>query len=115
MSVLLVFLLGCNGKNADSAYPTCTEASACELPEEAVAGATVTCLDKGDPGVCLVTCSSDEDCRAHDEDDVCAPFESEGASYCFPPCGEEEACPEPFTCRSTGGGSENRKICFPQD
>ena len=39
--------------------------------------------------------------------------------YCFPACAEDaedgEECPPGLNCRSTGGGSDNRQVCFPED
>ncbi len=49
---------------------------------------------------------------------VCASFESEEGLFCFPGCNDpdDEAgeCPPGYGCRSTGGGADNRKICFPE-
>jgi hypothetical protein len=28
---------------------------------------------------------------------------------------DEDGCPDGTSCRSTGGGSDNRKVCFPSD
>jgi hypothetical protein len=66
---------------------------------------------------------------------VCAPFESTGAKYCFLSCeaadlrpaadaGTDAGAIDPnaycqreataqFSCRSSGGGATNRKICLP--
>lgn len=98
------------------------------------------CLDRIEGGYCTHECESDADCCAvegecpNDIDQVCSPFESEGRKLCFLSC-EKEAIealepserPEDenefcrrfagaaFTCRSSGGGSENRKICVPEE
>ena len=66
------------------------------------------------------------DAQAHPE--VCAPFESTPDMYCFLSCEDADlqtanatdadtfchtyAGPS-FGCRSTGGGSKNRKVCMP--
>jgi hypothetical protein len=58
---------------------------------------------------------------------LCGPFESTGQQYCFLSCeaavvtasGLSDAmfcatyAAADFNCRSTGGGSQNRKICAP--
>lgn len=113
-------LAACGGKD-DGIYDTCETAEDCTAPDDL----EPACLDKGDEGYCTWGCSTDDDCMggdtASDGDDsglerVCASFESEAGSYCFPSCEEDEtACPEGMTCRSTGGGSENRKVCFPEE
>lgn len=111
--------------SADQCYPG---VKAGELLGEAV------CLDKVTGGYCTHYCTQDSDCcaatgecaGAHAE--VCSPFESTGEMYCFLSC--EDADLEQttlkdadqychayagagFGCRSTGGGSLNRKVCMP--
>lgn len=111
--------------SADQCYPG---VKAGELLGEAV------CLDKVTGGYCTHSCTLDSDCcaaagecaGAHAE--VCAPFESTDGMYCFLSC--EDAALEQttlkdadqycrtyagaaFGCRSTGGGSDNRKVCMP--
>jgi len=59
---------------------------------------------------------------------VCGPFESTGELYCFLSCEDEDFegtnisdsdvycqtyAGAAFHCRSTGGGSANRKVCVP--
>ncbi|MBV1862026.1 MAG: hypothetical protein KUG77_26630 [Nannocystaceae bacterium] len=107
----------------------------CEAPDACYAEADrdeivgdVQCLDRVPGGYCTHTCSTDADCCvAQGECDgrpqVCAPFESTGTMMCFLSCeGVDEALDDPdgycseyasesFTCRSTGGGSNNRKVC----
>ena len=76
-------------------------------------------------------CEVDDDCCAvegecdDDRPQVCAPFESTGVRRCFLSCeaqvvgdrDENDYCAEfahrDFGCRSTGGGSANRKVCVP--
>jgi hypothetical protein len=86
------------------------------------------CLDRVEGGYCTHTCDTDADCCAAEgecppdhQPQVCAPFESTGGMYCFLSCeGVEDGdafCAEyahrDFVCRSTGGGSDNRKVCVP--
>ena len=96
----------------------------------------VQCLDRVPEGYCTHECASDEDCCAVEGEcettlpQVCSPFESTGQMMCFLSCEEADVsgagaedeqafCQEfvsPwFTCRSSGGGGENRKICVPGD
>lgn len=109
--------------------------AACEVFEDCYPDANleeiqgdVMCLDRVPGGYCTHTCSSDADCCAAEGEcdarlQVCAPFESTGMMMCFLSCedadvGEDDpdgychdyASPE-FSCRSTGGGSNNRKVC----
>ena len=97
---------------------------------------TVICLTKVTGGYCTHTCVDDSDCCAVPGEcktespggppkypQVCAPFENQPEKYCFLSCedkivGTTDAntyCHDfaniEFGCRSTGGGSENRKIC----
>lgn len=107
----LMVLVSCNRP----LYATCATADECAeaIPEDAEGA----CLDKSESGFCTWTCSVDTDCTVPD-DWVCASFESEPGLYCFPSCegveDDAEACPPGLTCRSTGGGSDNRKVCFPE-
>jgi hypothetical protein len=112
-------------KLAKECYPT--------LDAAALRGEPV-CLDRVPDGYCTHLCEQDSDCCAvpgecktgHPQ--VCAPFESTGQKQCFLSC-ESEIVTEAkstdanaycalyanaaFGCRSTGGGSENRKVCMP--
>ena len=112
MSWLL--LLACSG--APEPYGVCEQVEDCadQVPEEAQA----VCLDKAGEGFCTWSCELDEDCVFGEEERVCASFEDEGGMHCFPGCeGDtgEDLCPDGFTCRSTGGGEDNRKVCFPEE
>lgn len=109
-------ITGCGGPGF---YAPCEEPAHCEdvIPE----GATAECVEAEGGGFCSWQCSADPDCDGDLDDDwdfICAPFESNPQQYCFPACNEDTddataECPEGYGCRSTGGGSENRKICFP--
>jgi hypothetical protein len=111
--------------SADQCYPGVKEG---ELVGEAV------CLDRVEGGYCTHHCVQDADCCAaagecpggHAE--VCGPFESTGEMYCFLSCENQDLegtgindgdvycqtyASSVFHCRSTGGGSENRKVCVP--
>ena len=116
-SVVAGLALSCGG--GDDFYAPCEAADDCAsvVPEDA----TATCVEKEGGGFCTWSCTADAECSG-DQDDafdfVCAPFESEPGMYCFPACAEgvedpEDECPDGYGCRSTGGGDDNRKICFP--
>lgn len=97
----------------------------------------VECLARVPGGYCTHLCETDADCCAVPGEcktgfkQVCAPFESTGKMMCFLSCERGDlhpaadgselddtqycrayASPE-FGCRSTGGGSKNRKVCVP--
>jgi hypothetical protein len=138
----LVFglLPACSSDNDGGPAPTntgqaCTTADQCypgvkagELLGEAV------CLDKVTDGYCTHFCTADTDCCAAAGEcagpyaEVCAPFESTDDSYCFLSCEDDDIAKTTlkdadqycrsyagpaFGCRSTGGGSKNRKVCVP--
>lgn len=110
-TVVMAVAVGCAGP----AYTVCEVADDCTVPDEAPGDAA--CVEKNATAFCAVTCTTDPDCDAVDDafDWVCAPFESNPVSYCFPACADEgPECPDGYACRSTGGGSANRKICFPE-
>jgi hypothetical protein len=112
-------------RTADQCYPNVKQG---ELLGEAV------CLDRVTDGYCTHHCEQDSDCCAAkgecagDHAEVCGPFESTGELYCFVSCEDDDyagtsiddadvycqtyAGPA-FHCRSTGGGSKNRKVCTP--
>jgi hypothetical protein len=93
-----------------------------------------SCLTAVPNGYCTHHCATDSDCCAVPGEcpnqlaEVCGPFESTGEMDCFLSC--EDAlvtkagltdsnafCAKyanaAFICRSTGGGSANRKVCVP--
>lgn len=99
------------------------------------------CIDKVTDGYCTHECQTDADCCAIPGEcktklkQVCAPFENTGKNVCVLSCedadikagndaGLTDAGTDPntychqnvsseFGCRSTGGGSNNKKACFP--
>jgi hypothetical protein len=133
----------CSGGNgsvgpAEQTGQSCTTASQCYPALDAAAlGGQVTCLTQLPGGYCTHECQADLDCCSAPGEcldgfqQVCAPFESTGHSYCFLGCESSEIAAAPdagttdptaycqrwagatFTCRSTGGGSNNRKFCSP--
>jgi len=89
-----------------------------------------TCLDRVEGGYCTHECVTDDDCCAVEGEcpdgvnHVCGPFESTGLMLCFISCENEDLGGEDsdaycdgfhadFICRSTGGGSDNKKVCVP--
>lgn len=125
----LALALAACGKNG----PGSDAGNSCEVPDDCYEGveegdlsSPALCLDRVEAGYCTHECDTDADCCAADgecDDDaaeqVCAPFESTGQRLCFLSCeGQaegycEEEISSDFGCRSTGGGSENRKVCTP--
>jgi len=110
-------LLAC-GDNGPDIYEPCESADTCEVPEDQ----TAECVNAdGGDGFCTWACTTNSDCNPPEDYHwafECAPFESSKGSHCFPACGGSEdpddpECPPHYGCRSTGGGSENEKICYP--
>jgi hypothetical protein len=113
---------------------SCTQPGQCfpTVPDGGLRGAAV-CLDRVMGGYCTHLCATDADCCAVPGEcrtsypQVCSPFESTGMKYCFLSCEDvpddagvidtETYCHTyahaAFGCRSSGGGSENRKVCVP--
>jgi hypothetical protein len=100
----------------------------------------ITCLvDRVPGGYCSHTCAADTDCCAAAGEcrsgiaQVCSPLESAGEEYCLLSCEDadvaaakaagwtavdaSEYCTRyagpAFGCRSSGGGSGNRRVCMP--
>jgi hypothetical protein len=114
-----------------------------DLPDAAALKGAPVCIDKVSGGYCTHKCQADTDCCAIPGEcrtglkQVCAPFENTGDKYCFLSCegadisaasdagasdagagaGGDDYChanaTSEFGCRSTGGGSANRKVCLP--
>jgi len=114
--------------------------AACDVADDCYAdvvdgdlAGSALCLDRVRDGYCTHECGADDDCCAADGecdtdiDQVCAPFESTNTMMCFLACegkdlgdrDDQEYCQaeagKDFICRSSGGGSQNRKICVPGD
>ena len=112
--------------------------SACDVPSECYPDADhetlsgdIVCLADVPGGYCTHLCGTDADCCAADGEcptdhpQVCAPFQSTGMMMCFLSCEDsvldgadgtaycEDNAHTSFGCRSTGGGSQNRKVCVP--
>jgi hypothetical protein len=125
---------GTGGGSPDNVGSVCKVATDCfpKVDAAALLG-EVQCLDRTDEGYCTHLCVSDADCCAVEGEcksglkQVCAPFESTGKKMCFLSCESadlggadaDQHCRDnvspDFGCRSTGGGKENRKVCFPND
>lgn len=133
-------LLACGSNDSGNGTPTktgasCTTAAECfpRVDHDALAG-TAQCLDRVPGGYCTHACVADADCCAVPGEcplarpEVCAPFESTGERSCFLSCesvdvqgagfADDTAYCQHYTsaafiCRSTGGGSGNRKVCVP--
>ena len=99
----------------------------------------VQCLTRVTNGYCTHSCTTDADCCAVPGEcktgfrQVCGPFESTGQMMCFLSCEDADLHAAPdggtavldstvycqtyasseFSCRSTGGGKNNRKVCVP--
>lgn len=118
---------GANG----STGATCKAASECYLGvDPTILSGTATCLSVSN-GYCTHSCTSDADCCSAKGEcpsgrkEVCSPFESSGQMFCFLSCeGADVGSDDPtayctqfsnaaFSCRSTGGGAKNRKVCSP--
>ena len=128
---------GCHDEDNDGNLDTVGQP--CEVAEDCYPGVEhedllgeVICLGEVEGGYCTHLCETDEDCCAvegecDEENDLvylCAPFESTGQKFCFISCEDtaemesNEYCQHwahlNFICRSTGGGSENRRVCVPE-
>jgi hypothetical protein len=112
-------------KSADQCYPGVKDGDLVGDP---------VCLDRVTDGYCTHLCTQDSDCCAAagecagNHAEVCSPFESAAEMYCFLSCEDadlksasltdaDQYCHSyagaAFNCRSTGGGSKNRKVCTP--
>jgi len=128
------------GDDQPSAAPSNTGQS-CESADQCFAGVEAgaligdaVCLDKVPGGYCTHSCTADTDCCAVPGEcprglpEVCGPFESTGQMDCFLSCEGADLqragytdgnaycayyASAAFICRSTGGGSNNRKVCVP--
>ncbi|MGB1275933.1 MAG: hypothetical protein ACPG77_09300 [Nannocystaceae bacterium] len=104
-----------------------------DVDHAALAG-DVICVDNVDGGYCTHNCEVDSDCCAVPGEcrtnilQVCSPFKNTSTKRCFLSCEVVDLAPgyeddadrfcsdymfAGWTCSSSGGGSENRKICKP--
>lgn len=141
--LVAAFAVGCSSNSdpgpAEQTGSSCTSAAQCypAVPDAGALRGTVLCLDRVTGGYCTHTCGSDGDCCAATGEcrtgfkQVCAPFESTGQQMCFLSCEDSDIraalggatmdatayCQQygnrALGCRSTGGGSKNRKVCLP--
>jgi hypothetical protein len=130
LSIMMLALLACgcdDDDDDDGVGSSCESALECYGDIEGEVEGEALCLDRVEGGYCTHLCVDDDDCCAvegecpNGKEQVCAPFESTNMRMCFLSCeGEDDGdayCDRwahvGFTCRSTGGGSENRKVCVP--
>jgi hypothetical protein len=130
--VALAALVQACGGPGEQAGQSCAAPAECypEVDPADLQG-EVLCLDKVAGGYCTHLCVTDADCCAvpgecqSGHPQVCSPFESTGQMMCFLSCEatvigdytEATYCQDfanaAFGCRSSGGGTENRKVCVP--
>jgi hypothetical protein len=138
----LALTLGSGCGDDDDGGPGENTGSACNHPDECYPNVKdrtliqgeVQCMDRVPGGYCTHLCTGDADCCAAPNEcqtghpQVCAPFESTGKFFCFLSCEDADWKNSPasdsndycyryagagLNCRSTGGGSQNRKVCMP--
>jgi len=124
----LALLLPACGDDHEATGTACASASECYPGiDPATIEGEIVCMDRVPGGYCTHHCVTDADCCAVTSECrtgfplVCAPFESTGELFCFLSCegvaDEGTYCQananQAFGCRSTGGGSANRKVCVP--
>ena len=130
-------------RGIDPAGQACTAATQCYAGVDGggIVG-EITCLTKVTDGYWTHVCAQDTDCCATPGEcltgvkQVCSPLENQGAQYCFLSCEDEDiqralaanadagadAGADSYcqvfagaatSCRSSGGGNKNRKVCLP--
>jgi hypothetical protein len=137
---LVCLLASACGSTDDGKGPTNT-GQACQVPADCYPGidhaslqGEVECLTRVPGGYCTHHCTQDLDCCAVPGEcpngfpQVCSPFESGDEKTCFLSCEPADVTNAGFTdstafcqananaafsCRSSGGGSNNRKVCVP--
>ena len=138
LTIIVAFFFlaaGCLSDDDDDDSYIDDTGEACETDEQCYPGidhellaGEVVCMDRVEGGYCTHRCATDADCCAvpgecnSNHDQVCGPFESTGDRFCFLSCedveDEDNFCQVnahySFICRSTGGGSDNRKVCVPE-
>lgn len=141
IALVAAVVVACSSSSGSSAPAgatgsTCTSAAACYSGIDAGAlMGQVQCLTQLQNGYCTHTCTKDTDCCAVPGEcaagtvEVCAPLQSAPQTYCFLSCDTanipasagttdpntycQKFANPTFTCRSTGGGANNRKFCGP--
>lgn len=136
----LILGTSCNNGDGEESSPdyageACASIDECydEVEPGALRGDPI-CLDRVEGGYCTHHCTADTDCCGVEGEclgnraEVCGPFESTGEMYCFLSCEDDDLkkttltdadlycqtyASAAFHCRSTGGGSKNRKVCLP--
>jgi hypothetical protein len=134
--VLLVVVAACGSKQEHVGTP-CTMASECypDVSDKSKIMGAVTCLTQYPGGYCTHICTADTDCCATPGEcktgfkQVCSSFENQPTTYCFLSCDPADIAASPnegvtdptaycqkfagstLTCRSTGGGTLNRRFC----
>jgi len=144
-ATLAILPLACSGATSDDGRPTPgATGSVCKVADDCYPDVTdgdlegeAICLEKVTDGYCTHACDVDTDCCAADGEcpdgqaQVCSPFESAAGKMCLLSCEDGDVAGDPdakdadeyctrnggagFSCRSSGGGSENRKVCMPID
>jgi hypothetical protein len=139
----LAFVFIACSSSGSSAPPAEQTGQSCTAPEQCFPGLDAgalrgapQCLTRVSGGYCTHLCTTDADCCAVPGEcrtgfkQVCAPFESTGQKMCFLSCESADLtaadagttdttvyCHDyanaAFSCRSTGGGAANRKVCVP--
>jgi hypothetical protein len=120
----------------EQAGQACSNAGQCYPATDGAAlmGGPAVCLDRVPGGYCTHVCSTDADCCAVPGEcktgfpQVCSPFESAADKYCILSCEDavigdagvadgnaycDRYAHAGFGCRSSGGGTLNRKVCVP--
>lgn len=127
----------------EQAGQSCASADQCypDVGEGGALRGQVQCLTQVSGGYCTHLCAADSDCCAVPGEcksgfpQVCSPFTSTGQQMCFLSCEDADIArakqagqlpadgdassycktfaSAAFGCRSSGGGSKNRKVCVP--
>jgi hypothetical protein len=135
LAYALALALAACGHSSENAGRACASADQCyPLIDGTQLHGDVQCLTQVQDGYCTHLCTADNDCCAvageceTNHPEVCSPFESTGMQYCFLSCEDADVttagltdanvycqrfASRVFTCRSTGGGALNRKVCAP--
>ncbi len=137
-SVSLVLLISCGSSHPapvvqNNTGLSCTSSQQCYPGVDAgLLYSEPVCMSEFPQGYCTHHCATDANCCSVPGEcaypEVCGPFESTGEMYCFLSCEDSNLAAagytdanaycqfyanQSFLCRSTGGGSQNRKVCVP--